>query len=85
MFIVEYFIKTENYVTVQCAFHEKFKLKRYDSVPLCVTISKLVKIFRETSAATPVGAMGRKRSLQIAENCEKLQAIVEAALRTSLR
>ncbi len=38
--IVECIIKTENCMSVQHEFHKKFKLKRYDSVLLRVTISK---------------------------------------------
>ncbi len=32
-FVVECFIKTKSYPTVQHAFHKKFELKRHDSVP----------------------------------------------------
>ncbi len=50
----------------------------------CVTISKRVKTFRESSAATSVEVIRKKRSVQTVRHCEKLQASVEAALQTSL-
>ncbi len=77
--VVECFIKTVSYETVQRAFRKKFKLKRRESVLLRVTISKWVKTFRETSAAISIGTIGKKRSVQTAENCEKLRAAVQAA------
>ncbi len=61
-FIVECFVKTENYVDVHGAFHlKKNELKRRDSVPSHVTMSKWVKSFRETSAVIPVGVVRRKK------------------------
>ncbi len=62
------FYKNRKLHSVQDAFHKKFKLKRHDSVPSCVTISKRVKTFQETSAATLVGMVERKRSIQTVEN-----------------
>ncbi len=40
--------------------------------------------FQETSTATSVRVVGRKRSVQTVQNCEKLQAAVVAAPRMSL-
>ncbi len=72
-FVVECFIKTESYVAVQRTFCEKFKEKKYDLVPSYVTISKWVKTFRRTSAATSDVVVGRKRSVQMVENCENCE------------
>ncbi len=83
-FVVECFIKTENYVSVQGAFCKKFKLKRNDLVLSCVTICKCVKKFQKTGAATSVRVVGRKRSVWTVQNCEKLRAVVEVASHTSL-
>ncbi len=55
----------------------------HDSVPLYVTISKWVKTFRETNAATLVRVVGRKRSVLTAANREKLRAAVEVTLTLS--
>ncbi len=63
MFVIETFIKTESYMSVQHAFHKKFKLENHDLVPSCVTVRKWVKIFRETNA-TSVRVVGKKRSIQ---------------------
>ncbi len=70
-------------MAVQCAFHKKFKLKRHDSVPLCVTIGKWVKRFWETSAATSIGAVEKMRSVRTVENCKKMRVAVEVAQQTS--
>ncbi len=48
-------------------------------VPSCVTVSKWVKIFWEISEVTSVTPVRRKRSVQIAENYERLRVAVEAA------
>ncbi len=50
-------------MAVQRAFYEKIKLKRHDSVPSHVAISKWIKTFWETSVATSVKVVGRKRSV----------------------
>ncbi len=76
--------KTEIYVAMQRAFCKIFKLKRHELVPPCVTASKWMKTFLETSAAASVRVVGRKRSLRTAKNCEKLRVAVEAVLQTSL-
>ncbi len=45
VFVIKCFIKPESYVGVQRAFLKIFKLKRHDSISLCVTINKWVKTF----------------------------------------
>ncbi len=53
-----------------------------------VTVSKWVKTFSETSAATSVGGgrkEGRKRSVGTIENCKKVRVAVKVALGTLLR
>ncbi len=69
---------------MQRAFCKKFKLKRHDSVFLCVKISKWKKTFQETSTVISVRVVGKKRWVQMVENCEKLYVAVEAAPQTSL-
>ncbi len=83
-FIVRYFVTTESYVAVQRTFCQKFKLRRHNWVLSCITISKRVKTFWETSAATSVRVVERRRSKQTAENCEKWRAAVRVTLQTSL-
>ncbi len=80
VFTVKCFIKTESYVAVQRTFCKKRKLKRHDSVSWCVTISKWVKTFRETSAAVSLKAVVWKRNIRTVDNCKKLRVAVKVTL-----
>ncbi len=81
-FAVECFVKTESYIAVRCAFCKKFKIRRHDSVlPCVIIISKQMKTFQETSVATSVRVVGRKRSVRTAEKCK---GAVQVAPQTSL-
>ncbi len=82
VWLEEHRVFIECYVAVQRAFRKKFKLKRHYAVASCFTICEWVKTFWETNAATSV-AVGRKRSVQTVENCEKLRVVVEVTVWTS--